>query len=718
MVRGYLINNSVKIKKPLAAEEKKVARDFPLEDIRNIGIIAHIDAGKTTVTERILYYTGRTYKIGEVHEGTAVMDWMEQERERGITITAAATTCYWRNHRINIIDTPGHVDFTAEVERSLRVLDGGVVVFDAVAGVEAQSETVWRQADRYKVPRICFINKMDRVGANFHRTVSMIETRLGATPLPIQLPLGAETSFRDVIDLVGNKAWRFTTDPDAGPEEIPIPEEEKARATQARQSLIAKLAEFDDNMMIAYIEGNEVDPDELKRALRRVTLKNKGVPVICGSALKNMGIQPLLDAIVDYLPSPLEVPPVDGVDKKTGDKVTREASDDAPFAALAFKVVTDPFVGRLVYFRVYSGKVRVGAQVYNPTRGRPERIGRLLLMHANHREDVNVADTGAIAATLGLKNTFTGDTLCETSRAILLESIRFPEPVISVAIEPKTRADQDKLGDALQKLTEEDPTFKVNYNEDTGQTVISGMGELHLEVIVSRLISEFRVGVKVGRPRVAYKETITVPVKVEGRFVRQSGGHGQYGHVNVELEPQERGKGFEFVDAVKGGTIPRQYIPPVQAGIKEAMETGVLAGYPVVDIKATLYDGSYHEVDSSELAFKMAGSIALRDGVKKARPIILEPIMKLEVMAPEQFLGDIISDLNAKRGHIGKVDTQGEMYVIHCLIPMAESFGYATRLRSLTQGRATHSLEFHSYKELPAELQAEIVEKAIGRKYG
>ncbi|MFH1647305.1 MAG: elongation factor G [Chloroflexota bacterium] len=693
-------------------------RDFPLEDIRNIGIIAHIDAGKTTVTERILYYTGRTYKIGEVHEGTAVMDWMEQVRARGITITAAATTCYWREHRINIIDTPGHVDFTAEVERSLRVLDGGVVVFDAVAGVEAQSETVWRQADRYKVPRICFINKMDRIGANFNRTLSMIESRLMATPLPVQHPLAAEDRFQDVIDLVENKAWRFNTDPDRGPEEIPIPEAAKAMSTELRQALIAKLAENDDTMMIAYIEGEEVEPEELKRALRRVTLANQGVPVICGSALKNMGVQPLLDAIVDYLPSPLDVPPVEGMDTRKGEKVTREADDAAPFSALAFKVVTDPFVGRLVYFRVYSGKVKVGAQVFNPTRGRNERIGRLLLMHANHREDVNAAETGGIVATLGLKNTFTGDTLCDASKSILLESIKFPEPVISVAIEPKTRADQDKMGDALQKLTEEDPTFKVAYNEDTGQTLVSGMGELHLEVIVSRLISEFRVGVKVGQPRVAYRETITAPVQAEGRFVRQTGGRGQYGHVNIKLEPMDRGKGFEFVDATRGGVIPRQFIPPVQTGIREAMETGVLAGYPVVDVKATLYDGSYHDVDSSEMAFKMAGSLALQQGVKKAGPILLEPIMKLEVVTPEQFLGDIIGDLNAKRGHVGKVDTQGEMYVIHCLIPLAESFGYATRLRSLTQGRATHSLEFHSYEPLPAEPTREIIEKAVGKRYG
>jgi elongation factor G len=695
-----------------------VPRDFPLEDIRNIGIIAHIDAGKTTVTERILYYTGRTYKIGEVHEGTAVMDWMDQERERGITITAAATTCYWHKHRINIIDTPGHVDFTAEVERSLRVLDGGVVVFDAVAGVEAQSETVWRQADRYKVPRICFINKMDRVGASFSRTLSMIESRLQATPLQVQLPMGADESFRDVYDIVEDKMWRFTTDPDSGPEEIPIPEAEKARCAEQRQSLIAKLAEHDDIMMIAYLEGDEVEPHELRQALRRVTLENKGVPVLCGSALKNMGIQPLLDAIIDYLPSPLEVPPVTAIETRTGNEVTREASDDAPFAALAFKVVTDPFVGRLVYFRVYSGRLKVGSQVFNSTRGRQERIGRLLLMHANHREDVNAADTGAIVATLGLKNTFTGDTLCDSSKALLLESIRFPEPVISVAIEPRTRADQDRMGDALQKLTEEDPTFKVVYNEDTGQTVISGMGELHLEVIVSRLISEFKVGVKVGQPRVSYRETITVPVQAEGKFIRQSGGHGQYGHVNIELEPLERGQGFQFVEAIKGGTIPRQYIPPVEAGIREAMETGVLAGYPVVDIKATLRDGSYHEVDSSELAFKMAGSMALREGVMKARPTLLEPIMKLEVVTPEQFLGDIIGDLNARRGHIAKIDTQGDTYVIHCLTPMSESFGYATKLRSLTQGRATHSLEFHSYVELPAELADQIVEKAVGRRYG
>jgi elongation factor G len=712
-----LVTNDLNIKNQ-SAGDKKVPREFPLEDIRNIGIIAHIDAGKTTVTERILYHTGKTYKLGEVHDGTAVMDWMDQERERGITITSAATTCYWLNHRINIIDTPGHVDFTAEVERSLRVLDGGVVVFDAVSGVEAQSETVWRQANRYKVPRICYINKMDRTGANFNRTVSMIETRLQATPMPIQLPIGSEELYSGVIDLVENKAWHFTGDADNPIETMAIPEEEKTRTAEARQHLLSKVAEHDDAMMIAFVEGNKVEPTDLKRAIRRVCLANKAVPVICGSSLKNKGVTLLLDAIVDYLPSPLDVPPVDGIDPKTDEKITREASDDAPFSALAFKVVTDPFVGRMVYFRVYSGKIKIGAQIYNATRERPERIGRLLLMHANHREDITSADTGAIVATLGLKNTFTGDTLCETSKSILLESIRFPDPVISIAVEPKTRADQDKLGEALQKLTEEDPTFKVSFNDETGQTIISGMGELHLEVITSRLIREFNVGVKVGNPRVAYKETITMPVKQEGRFVRQSGGHGQYGVVNVLLEPQPRGKGFEFVEALKGAAIPRNFVNPIKAGITEALNTGVLAGYPLVDIKATLYDGSYHDVDSSELAFKMAGSIALKEGARKARPILLEPIMKLEVVTPEQFLGDIIGDLNSRRGHIGKVDPQGDTFIIYCLIPLAESFGYATNLRSLTQGRATHSLEFNSYEQLPTNMTDEIIEKAVGKKNG
>ena len=716
MVRGYPI--STVVKNPILVEDRTVPRRFPLERIRNIGIIAHIDAGKTTVTERILYYTGRTYKIGEVDEGTAVMDWMEQERARGITITAAATICYWQDYHINIIDTPGHVDFTAEVERSLRVLDGGVVVFDGVAGVEAQSETVWRQADRYLVPRICFINKMDRIGADFNRTLSMIEQRLKARPLPIQLPLSSGDSYDGIIDLVENKAWYFDGEPDSEPQEVPIPESEQTMCAEFRQVLIEKLAEYDDQIMEAYLEGSNITAAMLRRALRRVTLANKGVPILCGSALRNKGVQPLLDAIVSYLPSPLDMPPIRAIETRQGTEITRPASDEAPFSALAFKVVSDPFVGRLVYFRVYSGRLGVGKQVFNATRGKRERIGRLLLMHANRREEVVAADTGAIVATLGLKNTFTGDTLCESSQPVLLESIRFPQPVLSIAIEPKTRADQDKMGESLQKLTEEDPTFRVAYNEETGQTVISGMGELHLEVIVSRLISEFGVGAKVGKPRVAYKETITVPVRTEGKFIRQTGGRGQYGHVYLELEPAERGSGFQFIDRIKGATIPKQYIPAVELGIEEATETGVLAGYPVVDIKATLYDGSYHDVDSSEIAFKMAGSMALREGIKKAKPVLLEPIMKLEVVTPEQFLGDVIGDLNSKRGHIEVIDTQGEMYIIHCFVPLAETFGYATRLRSLTQGRATHSMEFYRYKGLPAELTDQITEKVAGKRYG
>ena len=716
--RLSIISSNVIVRSPISVKDRTVLRSFPLDRIRNIGIIAHIDAGKTTVTERILYYTGRTYKIGEVDEGTAVMDWMEQERRRGLTITAAATTCYWRDHRINIIDTPGHVDFTAEVERSLRVLDGGVVVFDAVAGVEAQSEAVWRQADRYHVPRVCFINKMDRIGADFNHTLSMIESRLKAKPLPIQLPLGSEASFEGIVDLIENRAWRFDGHPDSDPMAIAIPQSEQAKYIEWRQALIEKLAEYEDQIMVAYLEGRSVTPAELRAALRRVTIANKGVPILCGSALRNKGVRPLLDAIVSFLPSPLDMPPVWAVDTKVGAEVRRTARDDAPFSALAFKVVSDPFVGRLVYFRVYSGRVRAGAQVLNSTRGKKERLGRLLLMHANHREEVAEADTGAIVATLGLKNTFTGDTLCHPSQPVLLESIRFPEPVLSIAIEPKTRADQDKIGEALQRLTEEDPTFKVNYNEETGQTIISGMGELHLEVIVSRLLSEFKVGAKVGKPQVAYKETITEPVQAEGRFIRQTGGHGQYGHVCLKLEPMERGSGFQFVDRIKSGAIPKQYIPAAEIGIKEAMETGVLAGYPVVDIKVTLYDGSYHQVDSSEIAFKMAGSMALRDGVTKAKPVFLEPIMRLEVVTPEQFLGDIIGDINARRGHIDAIETHGEICTIRAFIPLAETFGYTTSLRSLTQGRATHSMEFYRYQELPAEVVDQISHKAIGRRIG
>jgi elongation factor G len=692
-----------------------MTRSFPLDRIRNIAIIAHIDAGKTTVTERILYHTGRTYKIGEVDEGTAVMDWMEEEKKRGITITAAATTCYWQEHRINIIDTPGHVDFTAEVERSLRVLDGGVVIFDAVAGVEAQSETVWHQADRYNVSRICFINKMDRVGANFERTVSMIEEMLRAKPLVVQLPLGKEDSFEGVIDLVENKAWRFEVDLKEPPVEMAIPESEQAKCAQARQTLIEKLAESDDQILALYLEGATITPQDLRQALRRVTLAVKGVPVLCGSALKNKGVRPLLDAIVNYLPSPEDMPPVRAIDTRVGGEVLRPPKDDVPFSALAFKVVSDPFVGRLVYFRVYSGTVKVGAQVLNSTRGKRERIGRLLRMHANRREEEEEVGAGAIVATLGLKNTFTGDTLCHYSQPVLLEAIRFPEPVIAVSVEPRTRADQDKLGGALQRLTEEDPTFRVTYDQEGGQTIISGMGELHLEFLVSRLVSEFGVEAKIGKPKVSYKETITAPVEVEGKFIRQSGGHGQYGHVFIKLEPMARGGGFQFVDRIKGGTLPKQYILAAEVGIKEAMETGVVAGYPIVDVKATLYDGSYHEVDSSDIAFKMAGSMALRDGVAKARPVLLEPIMRLEIVAPEPFLGDIMGDLNSRRGHIESVGARDVMSVIRALVPLAETFGYATNLRSLTQGRAAYSLEFHHYDQVPAELADQITGKAMAR---
>jgi elongation factor G len=679
-------------------------RTFPLEKIRDIGIIAHIDAGKTTVTERILYYTGRTYKIGQVDEGTAIMDWMEQERERGITITAAATTCYWQDYRINIIDTPGHVDFTAEVERSLRVLDGGIVVFDGVAGVEPQSETVWRQADRYQVPRLCFVNKMDRRGADMERTVGMIKQRLSGQPLVIQYPLGAEADFRGVIDLVGNRAWLFPQDPTAQPQEMPIPDEYQEAALRAREALLEGLAEVDDQIMISYLEGREVSVREIRAGLRRATLAAKAVPVLCGSALRNQGIQPLLDAVVDYLPSPMDVPPITGTHPWTGEEVKRYPRDEEPFSALTFKVVADPYVGRLAYFRVYSGRVKVGDQVFNSTKDRKERVGRLLMMHANHREEVQEVDTGSIAATLGLKNTFTGDTLCDRVHPVLLEPIRFPEPVISVAIEPKTKADQDRLGESLARLAEEDPTFKIRHNDETGQTLISGMGELHLEVLVERMLREFKVGAKVGKPQVAYKETITRPVKSEGRFIRQFGGRGQYGHVWVELRPAERGSGFTFVDAVKGGAIPKEFIPAVEAGIREAMESGGTTGYPIVDVEATLVDGNFHEVDSSELAFKMAGSLALREGVGRAHPVLLEPIMKLEVVTPEEFLGDIMGDLNARRGQIEGMEAWGDMRTVRCVVPLSETFGYATDLRSLSRGRATYSMEFYRYEVMPEGL--------------
>jgi len=693
-------------------KDKTMSRTTPLEQIRNIGIIAHIDAGKTTITERILFYTGITYKIGVVDEGTTVMDFMEEERKRGITISSAATTCHWNDCQINIIDTPGHVDFTAEVERSLRVLDGGVVLFDAVQGVESQSETVWRQADRYAVPRICFVNKMERVGADFYRTISMIEDRLHAKALAIQIPIGSEADFQGVIDLIEQRAWGSDGERDKPLSEIAIPADYKDKVAEMRHKLIEQAAELDDELLAKYLDGQESTAAEIQAALRRITIANKAVLILCGSALSNRGVRLLLDAITTYLPSPSDMPPVKAISVKDNSELVRGASDEEPFTALAFKVVTDPFVGRLVYFRVYSGQINVGDQIMNSTRGKPERIGRLFLMHANRREEIQVAETGAIVSTLGLKNTFTGDTLCSQHQPVLLESIAFPEPVISIAIEPRSRADQDKMGESLRKLTEEDPTFKVNYSEETGQTVVAGMGELHLEIIVHRLLSEFGVTAKVGNPRVAYKESITKAVEAEGRFVRQSGGRGQYGHVWLKVEPAGRGGGFEFIDAIKGGAVPRNFISAIGSGVKEAIDGGVVAGYPIVDIKVTAFDGSYHEVDSSEMAFKMAGSIGLKAAVRKANPVILEPIMKLEVVSPKEFMGDIIGDISAKRGHIESIDNQRDMCIIQALIPLSETFGYTTSLRSQTQGRATHTLEFNSYQEIPAFLAKEVIEKA------
>jgi len=698
----------------LGVEAGQMSEALRLHQIRNIGIIAHIDAGKTTVTERILYYTGRTYKVGGVDEGTAVMDWMEQERQRGITITAAATTCRWLGHSINIIDTPGHVDFTAEVERSLRVLDGGVVVLDAVAGVEPQSETVWRQADGYHVPRICFVNKMDRLGADFHRTVNMIKELLRAKAVPVQLPVGVEKSYEGIVDLIENKAWIFSEDIDSGPVEMDIPRDYEDQAREQRELLLESLAEEDERFMSAYLDRHTLTASEIKAALRRACVANKLVPVLCGSALRNKGIQPLLDAIVDYLPSPLDVPPVEGIDARTGRIVARPANEAAPFSALAFKVVTDPFVGRLVYIRVYSGRVKAKAQVFNSAKGRKERLGRLLRMHANHREEVDEVEAGGIAAALGLKSTFTGDTLCDPSKPILLEAIRFPQPVISVAIEPKTKSDQDRIGEGLGKLTEEDPTFETHYDGETGQTVISGMGELHLEVLLERLRSEFKVESRTGKPEVAYKETVTQPAKAEGRFVKQFGGRGQYGHVMLKVEPGQRGSGFTFVNQIRGAAIPREFIPAVEAGVKEALARGVLANYPIVDIKVTLYDGGFHEVDSSDIAFKMAGSIGLTEAVNRAKPTLLEPIMKLDMYTPEKFLGDILGDLDARRADVEGIGVQGDTKVVHALIPLGETFGYATTLRSLSQGRATHSMEFHHYQELPPALLDQII-RSTGR---
>ncbi|CAA9232475.1 MAG: Translation elongation factor G [uncultured Chloroflexia bacterium] len=695
-------------------------RPAPLEKYRNIGIIAHIDAGKTTTTERVLYYTGKSYKIGEVHEGTATMDYMPQERERGITITAAATTAEWKGHRVNIIDTPGHVDFTAEVERSLRVLDGGVVVFDAVAGVEPQSETVWRQADKYKVPRICFVNKMDRMGANFERTVQMIKDRLGAKPVLIQLPIGAEDNFRGLIDLLSNQAVVYLDDMGKDQQVTDVPAEMVDRVQQARAEMVEAIAETDDELTLLYLEGEEIGVDELKRALRKATIANQLVPVLCGSALKNKGVQRMLDAVVDYLPSPLDIPPVEGVlvgqdsDDQEIERIARPTDDSAPFSGLVFKIVADPFVGKLAYFRVYSGKLEAGSYVLNTTKNNRERIGRLLQMHANHREDIKDVYAGDIAAMVGPKQTFTGDTISDPDEPVVLETIKFPEPVIEVAIEPKTKADQDKMGMALAKLAEEDPTFRLRTDQDTGQTIIAGMGELHLEVIVDRMMREFKVDANVGKPQVAYRESITQVSDIDSKFVRQSGGKGQYGHVRVKFEPLGEGTGFEFVNAVVGGVIPREYIPAVEQGIREAMETGVLAGYPVVDVKATLYDGSFHEVDSSEMAFKIAASMALKDGVRKGHPQILEPIMKVEVTMPEEFLGSVLGDLNSRRGRVEGMEALGNAQVVRAYVPLANMFGYATDLRSSTQGRANYSMEFDHYEPLPRSLADEVIAKNRG----
>ena len=691
-----------------------MARKIPLNRVRNIGVIAHIDAGKTTTTERILFYTGRTYKIGEVHEGTATMDWMEQERERGITITAAATTASWRDHQINIIDTPGHVDFTVEVERSLRVLDGGVVVFDAVAGVEPQSETVWRQANKYSVPRICFVNKMDRTGANYWRTIEMIRERLGAVPAVIQIPLGREAEYQGTVDLIDEKAYYFEDKLGAAPKVKEIPPELVEEAKVHRERLVEQVVETDDELMEKYLEGQTIEPADLRRALRRATLSNQLVPVLNGSALRNKGVQLMLDAVVDYLPSPLDIPPVSGINPRTDEPEIREADDDQPFAALVSKIVADPFVGRLAYMRVYSGVLTSGSYVFNATKGKRERVGRLLQMHANHREDIDEVRAGDICAVVGLKETFTGDSLCDPDHPIVLESIKFPEPVIHIAIEPKTKADQDKMGIALARLAEEDPTFRVSTNPDTGQTLIAGMGELHLEVIVDRMLREFKVEANVGRPQVAYRETITQPVRAEGRFVRQSGGRGQYGHVVLEVEPLGPEGGFEFENKITGGAVPREYIGPAEEGIKEGLETGPLAGYPVVGVRARLVDGSFHEVDSSEMAFKIAGSMAIKEAVKRARPILLEPLMRVEVTTPEQWLGDVMGDLSARRGQIIGIEARDPNQVVRALVPLERMFGYATDLRSMTQGRASYSMEFAEYQEVPRNVADEVTAKVRG----
>jgi elongation factor G len=696
-------------------------RQIELSKLRNIGIMAHIDAGKTTTTERILYYTGRTHKMGEVHEGAAVMDWMEQEQERGITITSAATASVWKDHRINIIDTPGHVDFTVEVERSLRVLDGAIALFDSVAGVEPQSETVWRQADKYRVPRIAYINKMDRTGADFRGAVETMRTRLGAHPLPIQLPVGQESDFVGVVDLVTNRALVWRDELGTEWEDQEIPAELAEQAHEQRTHLVEACADYDDELMEAYLADEEISPERIRRALRQATLDIKITPVLCGSSFKNKGVQPLLDAVIDYLPSPLDVPAVQGVEPSPdgeGRPAERPADDNAPFAALAFKVMADPYVGKLTYFRVYSGTLAAGAKVLNVSTGRTERIGRILEMHANHREEREEIHAGDIVAGVGLKQTSTGDTLCDPAAPIKLETIEFPEPVISVSIEPKTKADQEKLGSSLARLAEEDPTFQVRTDEETAETLISGMGELHLEVIVDRLLREFKVDANVGRPQVAYRETVRQPAsKVEGRFVRQTGGRGQYGHAVIDLEPAP-GEGFDFVNKIKGGAIPSEFIPAVEQGVEEALETGVKAGYPMVDVRVTLVDGSYHDVDSSEMAFKIAGSMALQEAARRAKPVLLEPVMAVEVVTPEEFMGDVIGDLNRRRGRIEGMEPRGNTQVVRAFVPLAQMFGYATDLRSQTQGRATYTMQFDHYAEMPTSLADELTEHRRGAPVG
>ena len=679
-----------------------MSRQHPLEQYRNIGIIAHIDAGKTTTTERILFYTGKTHRIGSVDDGTTVTDWMEQERERGITIVSSDVSAVWKDYQINIIDTPGHIDFTAEVQRSLRVLDGGIVIFDAVQGVEPQSETVWRQADRYNVPRICFVNKMDRVGASFERTIDMVEERLGANPIAVQLPIGSETDFQGAVDLFSEKAIYWDDGLGEEPRVTDIPPDLTASASEMRERMVEQIAEVDDQLTLKYLEGEDISVEELKSALRKAVIANIATPVFCGSSLRNKGVQPLLDAIIDYLPSPVEVPPVKGFIPEKEKEIERPPEDDAPLSALVFKIVTDPYVGRLAYVRVYSGKIKQGTMVYNSTKGKKERIGRLLRMYADRREDVDEVLAGDIGATLGLKNSFTGETLCEASNPILLETISFPEPVISVAIEPKTTADQDKMSVALQKLAEEDPTFHVRTDQDTGQTIISGMGELHLEVLVDRMLREFRVQARVGRPQVAYRESITRPVeRAEYRYVKQTGGRGQYGHVLLELEPGEVGSGIQFTNDIYGGAIPKEYFNAIKKGIFESAEAGILAGYPVVDIKVRLYDGSFHEVDSSEIAFKMAASFAFKEGIQKGKPVLLEPVMQVEVVIPEDYLGDTIGQLTARRGEIiGTEMRPGNSQAVKAMVPLAEMFGYATDLRSGTQGRGAFSMEFDHYAQV------------------